>query len=296
MAKASTKTVAKTESKVGAKVKSKVKENRSVLVREEILVAKNNIEGGYVDLSRLLSEGYHKEYHLEWGFSTFEEYCKAELDVAYRKAMYLVEIWDKVKSLNIPKERISKLGWTKMKDLAAVITEENYKEWLAKADKMTTRELTDAVKVVRKGETGAERPATTTLKVVMSEAEASVVLEAIEESKKLCETESTSVALELICQDWMADKGALPQKTPLETMVAYVEKTYGVSLEVVPAKKKEVASGKKAAETEKLLDKADKKTKDRKKKGGGDLDELGDSGSKAPAGGTDINSLLGIKG
>ena len=65
MAKASTKTVAKTESKVGAKVQSKVKENRSVLVREEILVAKNNIEGGYVDLSRLLSEGYHKEYHLE---------------------------------------------------------------------------------------------------------------------------------------------------------------------------------------------------------------------------------------
>jgi len=64
----------------------------------------------------------------------------------------------------------------------------------------------------------------------------------------------------------------------------------------VPAKKKEVASGMKAAETERLLDKADKKTKDRKKKGGDDLDELGDSGSKAPAGGTDINSLLGIKG
>jgi hypothetical protein len=300
MATQKQKTGEKETQAVGKKSKIAAKEDRQVIVREEILKAKGNIEEGYLDLSRFLSEAYHKEYYQEaWGFQTFEEYCKVELDVAYRKAMYLVEIWDKVKTLNIPKERLAKLGWTKMKDLAAVITEENYKEWLSRAEKMTTRELTDAVKTVRRPD-AAKTPTTTIMKIVMSSAEASTINDAIEEAKKLCETESVAVALEMICQDWMAEKGGVPQKTPLSDMIKYLQKTYGVkiSYEQTKAAKKEKPSAEATAKkTEEIIKKASKKTESAKKKGKNDIDDLDDDEKPARRGGAkgaDIDELLGL--
>jgi hypothetical protein len=286
----------KTTAKTGTTRKAASKTARHEVVRKEIVEAEKLIETNYIALAKLLYEAYHKEFYLEWGYEDFREFCDAELSTAYRKSMYLVDIWGKIKELSLPAAKVAKLGWTKMKDIAAVINEKNAKEWLAKAEKMTTRELTDAVKVVRKADPDSKDsvPMVTTMTFKMGEAEANVITQAVEEAKKLVDSSNPTLALEMICQDWMAEKGSLPERTSLEDHIAYLEKVYSVKLTYKAAKptKKQTAAKKKAA-AKKVEAEAEKKAADRKANGDADIDDIidgdTDDGSEA-----DIDDLLGI--
>lgn len=282
------KTATKEKASSGAAAK-----NRSDVVREAILKARDQIDDGYIDLARLLSEAYHQELATaKWGFNSFEEYCLDELEIEYRKTRYFIEIWDKVKSLNLPIERVKKMGWTKMKDLAAVITKENYEEWFDKAEKMTTREVTESVKTARSsGEIAPEVAKTTVITVKMGESEAQVIMAAIAEAKKMAQNDNLSLALEMICTDWLEQQEAVPERVPLENHIAYLERIYGVKLAPVSAKK--AASGKKEETQEKtkeILEKVETKTKDAKKKGKSAPAVTDD----VPEGGVDLNDLLSL--
>jgi hypothetical protein len=265
MAKVKQKSAVKQETSVGTAVK---KMPRSEEVRQGILDAHQIVEQSYVDLAKLLAEAYHKEFYLEWGFADFKEYCDAELDVQYRKAMYLVEVADCIKKYKIPIKDVEKLGWTKMKDLATVITEENLKEWIAKAKELSSRELTEQVKISRQedGEGRGAVPQVTTMKFTMGEAEANVITEALEEAKKLLEggdsAQQSVLALEMICQDWLEAKGAVPERTRLSDHLKYLERIYGVTL-TIKGKPKLV---KKPVEVEEEEDEPPKKTKAKAKK------------------------------
>jgi hypothetical protein len=282
------------KAKVAAEVGVSTKQApREVTVREGILEKYKQIETGYIDLAQLMSEAYHREYHLKWGFKDFREFCDSELGMHYRKALYLVDIWDKVKTLNLSRAKVEKLGWTKMKDIAQVVTAENAKEWMDKAEKMTTREVSEAVKVSRSPDRTATGtvPHITTMTLKMSEAETRVVMEAVEEAKKMTQSDNTVVALEMICQDWLEAKGVAPERTTLEDHVAWLQTAYGVD---ITWKAKTVAEEEKAEEekTEKVLEKADKKAKARKKSG---EEPPAPEEAAAPAREQDINSLLGLQ-
>lgn len=296
--KQTTKTAAEQAVEVGASTKTVPREE---IVRKAILEANRAIEENYVSLAQLLYEAYHKEFWQAWGFKDFREYVEGELDMHYRKSMYLVDIWDKVKKLNLSKAKIEKLGWTKMKDIASVITEANAKEWLDKADKMTSRELTEAVKIHRTADTSQAGtvPMITTMTFKLSEAEARIVTEAIEEGKKLCETENAVAALEMICQDWMEMKGVSPTRTSLDDRIQFMEAAYGVKITWAP--KGEEAGAAAEAETAKTTAvevKAEKKATKRKAKGEAapSPEENPETLPTGPAGGQDINTLLGIGG
>jgi len=126
---------------------------------------------------------------------------------------------------------------------------------------MTSRELTEAVKIIRKKDTaGATVPVVTTMTLRMSESESNIITEAIEEAKKLCESDNAVVALEMICQDWLADKGVTPERTSLDDFVTFLEATYNVKM-TYKAKKKGKAT---KAEAKKVEKAAEKKAADRK--------------------------------
>jgi len=231
MAKATkSKTKQKTDSESGAAVVSKQKQDRQKVVREEILEKKEQIERGFIDIAKLLYEAYHKEYYSAWGYQDFKSYCDGELDIQYSKAMYFIKIWDTVKGLNLPAAAVESLGWTKMKDLVSVLTKKNAKAWLKKAKKMTSRELTEAVKVQRQKNGTSREPSVTTLKITMGEDAARIIIEAISEAKKLTEDDDDVLALEMICQDWMQEKGASPERSTLESIITYAKDVYGVTL------------------------------------------------------------------
>lgn len=229
----------KTKTEVGTASVSTVKLPREKVVRDRLLEAKGALENGYLEMAQLISEAFHKEFHLNWGFGTFREYCEQELEIGYHKATYFMDIWDKVKTLELPKSKVTKLGWTKMKDIAAVVTKENAEELLEKASSMSSRELTETVKTMRKSDPNKDKnvPVTVTFSVKMGESEHRVVLDAIEEAKKLLETDQTTLALETICSDWMEAKGGQPTVTALEDYIAYLENVFPVKISFKSVKK-----------------------------------------------------------
>jgi hypothetical protein len=198
--------------------------------------------------------------------------------------MYFVDIWDKVKEFNLDQKQVIGLGWTKMKDICSVMTKRNAAGWLKKAEQMTSRELAEAVKIVRRKDTkgGKDLPTITTMTLRMSESEANIITDAIEEAKKLTESDNAVVALEMICQDWAESQGATPARTSLEDRVSFIESTYGVKVKVTGKPKVEVKEEKKTTTAK------DTKTKTKAKASGkakGKDDESSDQ---------DIDDLLGL--
>lgn len=279
---------------------------RVMEVREKIPELFDASERGYVELSQLLAETYHKEYFKEWGFENWADYVEKEAKIEYRKSKYFIEIGDAIKSLELPKSQIEKIGWTKWKDIALVITKKNAKSLLEKAAKMTAKEVADSVRVMRKtgGKTMEKGPVTVKLNVTMGESEHRIVIQAIDEAKKICNSDNMALALEMICQDWLSDKGVKPEITPLEDHIEYLEKVYGVKMEFKVLKKKE--SKEQQKEAREILDEAEGKGKGKgkekekpksKAKGKGkgkkdpetvDPDEPGEEGEATK----DINDIL----
>ena len=225
------------------KVASKVSEPRQKAVRAQLILVSKDIETGYLTMAQLLNEAFHKEYHKEWGYDSFSDYAEKELEVEYRKARYLLDIWETIKGLDLPKEKlveIAKLGWTKVKDLAAVITKKNAEKLLKQAKSMSSRELTESVKVMRKtgGSNLPKTPSTLKITFTLGESEHNIVMQALEEAKKLSNSDNAAVGLEMICQDWMTDKGAKPEITHLEDHIKYLEKIYPVEISFKEVKRK----------------------------------------------------------
>ncbi len=308
--KTTTKSTSKTTNK--SEGKAAVKIPRQEEVRGALKEAHAAIEQNYMSLCELLYEAYHRDYFTEWGFDEFADYCETELDIKYRKAMYLVDIWDKVKTLKLSKAKVAKLGWTKMKDIASVINEDNAKEWLEKAEKMTSREVTEAVKVTRRPDSsnGEAVPTITTMTFKMSEGEANIITDAIEEAKKLTDSNNSVVALEMICQDWLMDKGATPERTGLDDYIKYLGDLYGVTLTYKAKTKSEQSKAKKKAkeaEAKAAAKAAKEKAKAAEEEDPGDdsiSDLMDEPEVAAPEGGDDdggdddvsIDDLIGLEG
>lgn len=221
--------MAKTKTKTKTATTTEV--SRSSEVREQILGIQEQKEKGYVNLVLLLYEAYTSKYAVEWGYKDFKTYSECELATRYRKAMNFVEIGEKVSSLGLPKSRLEKIGWSKLRILASILTKDNMEEWLSQAEEITYRELDEVVRKERvdRGDLD-DRPKVVKLTIKMSEAEAGVIESAIDDAKILTNSENTTVALEMICSDWMETRGTTPGKANLDDHVAYLEKVYGCRL------------------------------------------------------------------
>jgi hypothetical protein len=293
-------TAVTTKTKVAA-----AKMKRSELVRKQIKDCFEKIDESYITAAKLLNEAYHKEFFLEWGYEKFDEYCGAELEIHYRKAMYFVDIIDTVKKFDLDLKEVEAMGWSKMKEICTVINEKNAATWMKKAKDMSARELTEAVKMVRRKDTSqTDVPSITTMTLRMSEAEASIIMDALTEAKKICNSENTVVALGMICQDWMEAQGTTPNLATLESHVSLLEKVYGVKLTPVSQDEAKKAAAKKKEKKE-VLKEAAKRDEAKKEAAeeSGDLgieDLLDDIGPEAEGSGEvledpdDINAALGL--
>jgi len=122
----------------------------------------------------------------------------------------------------------------------------------------------------------------------MGEAEANVITQALEEAKKLIDGSNPVLALEMICQDWMEEKGTVPERTSMEDHISYLERVYGVKVTykaVSPAQKKKEKAAAKKIEAE-----AAKRAAEKVLKGEGEGDKGGAGKGKGKA--ADIEDLL----
>ena len=151
---------------------------------------------------------------------SFKDFIQDSFGLHYRKAMYLINIYDGLVEANIPWSKVSGLGWTKLKELADILTPENVDEWVAKAQAMTTLNLQAAVKAYKAGELSADGTtdpdssgvSTITFKVHPDQKE--TIKEAVEKAQEEADTEFKGVALEAICINYLAGGSTKKVKAP----------------------------------------------------------------------------------
>lgn len=230
------------------------------ILRNDTIRARDMVESGYIKLAGYLYKIYHDKTYATWGFNSFEEYVDKELSIGYRKSLYLIDFESKSLLFNIDPARFEKIGWTKARELLRILDYNNVEEWLHLAERVTCKELTVLIKeaknakfqnrgstalpeldvenhptreIKQRGPSITDTTSKTSIVFKVAAIEKAVVKEALEESRKLLDTEDTSLALANICQDWLEVKGVVPQHVPLEDRIKLLEQTYNVKLKVV---------------------------------------------------------------
>ena len=157
------------------------------------------------------------------GFPSFDDFVYEKYGFQGRKARYLVSIYDNLVTKQIPWEKVSGLGWTKLKDLAPILTPENVDEWVAKAEKVTVVELQALIKAQKPAEEG-EKTAKTTDEVVkvtfkLKADQAEIVTQALAKAKGELHTEFDTVALENICAGYVGGTSAVTKPFSLDEVI-----------------------------------------------------------------------------
>jgi len=213
--------------KTKQKQKAKQEVSESQLCREKAAEAYSKVETGYLDLAEVLFSIKHNEYYRDYGAATFNDYCDHELGLKPGKANSLTQIWDGIKGLNLDRDRLEAIGWSKVRLLVGVATEDNIEDLLEFAETRNATRLEEYVQTLR-GST--PRASGLVLKFQAGSTNAKVMMEAIEMALKVFDTEDPTVACANIVMQWMTDAGILPEKLPLETFIALLERTYGGKL------------------------------------------------------------------
>jgi hypothetical protein len=235
-----------------------------------------DIDHGYMELAEILylvkdtadedDNPAKLPLYKSWGFKTFEDYVNAELGFSVRKAQRLRYIYFKLEVElagldEALKKRIKALGWSKVRELALILTLENAEEWTKLAEENSFRDLEKLIQQakakkiaaadsVKDGEEKEVAPVADTLtkKTFMLYPDQLVTVdEALERAAQLCdrdEADKPGHFLELVCADFLATNGFLDGGVDEKLrFLAKVEAKFGLHIVVTDSMSKKVLYG-----------------------------------------------------
>lgn len=138
-------------------------------------------------------------------FPSFKDYVENEAKMHYRKALHLVAIYNSLSESKVPWAKVKNLGWTKLKELAPILTLDNVDEWVAIASESTVLNLIELVRAAQSKDTqieGKSSPVVTKTFKLHSDQKATVEA-ALDKAREQANTDADTVALEFICLDFM---------------------------------------------------------------------------------------------
>lgn len=201
--------------------------------RQRIEDAIRGANVAFYDLSMGLLEAYENDYAKDWGYDNWTQYVEGKLDMKYRTAYYMVEIAKAVRQLGISKERVQKIGWTKLKEITGVITSKpnESEKYLDMAENMSTSELREALHSEVKLTEGKEATAAIMRMSLKFEGDAAGIMsDGLSLAYGDIGKEDVSLALSHIVGEWLLARGGNVQSSTLEDWVAYIKKVYGVTM------------------------------------------------------------------
>ena len=154
-------------------------------------------------LSLIICNGWHAPY------STFREFVEKGHGIGYRKANYFVSIYNYLAESKVPWAKFSGLGWTKVKEIASVVNNDNVDQWVKIATEQNTLTLIETVANYKKSLAGKaiedqSAKAVTTMTFKCHEGQKEVIEAAIAKAKADSGTDVATLALENICGDYIA--------------------------------------------------------------------------------------------
>lgn len=114
-------------------------------------------EETFLSLGGVLHHIYNIGAHKQLGYDGkrgFADYMLKELNIQYRKGMYLIEIYETARKLNLDESLLAQIGWSKMKEITGKLDAANAEELLTFARDHTREELVQHVRTsyVKAGE------------------------------------------------------------------------------------------------------------------------------------------------
>lgn len=188
-----------------------------------------NIDYNYFQLGGVLSTIQSKGWYHEAGYDSFKEFVAKEYGLGPRKALYLVSIYNGLVDSGVAWNKVKHLGWTKLKELANVITPDNVDHWVGVAENSTVLQLLEAIKGANTaGDSGSSSDdaegqptsnvTTMTFKVHTDQKE--TVRQALDKAKEEAGTDVDTVALEMICMSFLQGGKVTKQVTGLKDAMA----------------------------------------------------------------------------
>lgn len=178
---------------------------------EQIPTLTDSVDFSYFRLGGVLAVIQGKEsWWKDDGYETFRAFIEDRFGLHYRKAMYLIGIYGALVESGVEWEKLSGIGWSKVKEIADIITVENVDEWVEKAKSMTVLQLQEAGKAAKTGsllksdETPGATTGVTTLTFKVHPDQKETITSAVEKAKKEADTEFPGVALEAICLNYLS--------------------------------------------------------------------------------------------
>ena len=144
------------------------------------------------------------------GNKGFEAFCEDHLNVRYRKAQYLINIYESFTQAGLTEAKIGSIGWSKAKELVSILAVEpqNADKWIETAKEGSTAEVAEAVKarltkIGAKTHGNTKTVRTVTCKFKLHEDEGQVVEQAIKLAKEQADTDDDSQAFAHIIKEWL---------------------------------------------------------------------------------------------
>lgn len=166
-------------------------------------------------------------------YASFREYVEKEVGLHYRKATYWCAIYNHLAESKVPWEKVKSIGWTKLKEIAELLTIDNVDEWAAIAKSQTTLQLIETVKASKQKDSpkALEDQASktvTTITFKVHEDQKETVKAAIAKAKDDSGTTVDTAALEFICLDFLGGQSMSDRlkKMGLEAALEALEKAF----------------------------------------------------------------------
>jgi len=187
----------------------------------------DNIDHDYFRLGGVFSVIQAQGWYMDKGFDSFRSFVEADCGMAYRKAMYLIQIYNGLVESGVEWNQVKHLGWTKLKELSTILTTANVDEWVLASEGLTVLQLQELIKAQTAGENSdapapssseAKKTSTMTFKVHKDQKE--VIREALDKAKHETGTEVDTVALENICLSYLGGSSKLSKIPTLAELMA----------------------------------------------------------------------------
>lgn len=192
-----------------------LKEDKAFKMIPQLL---NNIDHDYFRLGGVLSLVQAQGWYMDKNYENFRAFVEAETGILYRKAMYLIQIYNGLVESGVAWEKVKHLGWSKLKELAVILTPENVDDWVARIDdgNMTVLQIQEYIKSQSAGTLQNDEPesllktsATTTMTFKLHEDQKATIREALDKVKHQTGTEFDAVALEHMALDFLGGDSKL---------------------------------------------------------------------------------------
>lgn len=207
----------------------------SLACKERINEAISSQAKAFYDLALGLEEAYRCGYAKDWGYPNFRAYVENHLKLRPRRVFYLVKCGEAIAKHDIPKERVTKIGWTRFREIAKPCLEspEKAAKLLEMAESLTVRELSDEVRGIRTTEGKDAVAGSVRLSFRFDSVNKSLIEDAFKTASEEAQSNDAHAQFMHIITEWMLSKSNSSTMSTLEDWITYLEGAFGRKIAVV---------------------------------------------------------------